>query len=918
MTDARQRYSRWRAAWWWSGGIAATVALAAASAAFAAPTGWKIVGWNNLGMHCMDADFSVFATLPPYNTIEAHVIDPSGNLVTSPAGITVTYQAVADSQGSINTTSLGKTNFWQNVQALFGASPAPDTGLVGARMPGAANTPRPMTFDATRNWFIAEGIPLTPYDDAHVKNYYPMMRMVVRDATNAVLATTDIVLPVSDEMDCRACHASGSGGAARPSAGWVNDPDPQRDFRRNILLLHDEMQSGDPVFTGALGTAGYSSAGLSATATGGKAVLCARCHLSEALSGSGLAGILPLTAAMHGRHANVTDPTNGMTLEMAANRSACYRCHPGSETRCLRSPMGNAVAANGTMAIQCQDCHGQMSAVGAPSRTGWLDEPSCQMCHTGTATHNNGQIRYTSAFDSSGSVRQAIDTTFATNANTPLPGTSLYRYSSGHGGLQCEACHGSTHAELPTSTANDNVQSSAMQGHKGTIAECTGCHTTVPSTTNGGPHGMHPVGQAWVSRHHDVAEGSGASQCTTCHGADYRGTVLSRAFAARAITSEAGSLQLWRGFQVGCYGCHQGPSNDNHNSNRPAVVANASASTKAGVSVAIPLPASDPDGNPLTLRVVDQPANGAVGLSGTTATYFPVAGFSGNDTFTFAAWDGSVDSNLGTVTVAVGSAPPTCTLACTATVPATAVQNVGVNFTGSATPSSCSGTPVITWSFGDGSAPASGGAVAHSYAATGSFTWTMTASLNGVTCTRTGSIAISAASACTLACSATVPAGATTGAAIAFQASATPSSCTGTPTYAWKFGDGGGSTQQNPTHSYSGAATFTWAVTAALNGVTCARTGTITITAPVSVPRISGIKKLDEPFRIEIDGSSFAPGVRVFIGTSTTPWPYTTLHGSTQIILSGSTLSNHFPRGARVTVRVVNPDGGSASGSFRR
>ena len=25
----------------------------------------QILGWNNLGMHCMDADFSVFAILPP-------------------------------------------------------------------------------------------------------------------------------------------------------------------------------------------------------------------------------------------------------------------------------------------------------------------------------------------------------------------------------------------------------------------------------------------------------------------------------------------------------------------------------------------------------------------------------------------------------------------------------------------------------------------------------------------------------------------------------------------------------------------------------------------------------------------------------------------------------------------------------------
>jgi len=42
-----------------------------------------------------------------------------------------------------------------------------------------------------------------------------------------------------------------------------------------------------------------------------------------------------------------------------------------------------------------------------------------------------------------------------------------------------------------------------------------------------------------------------------------------------------------------------------------------------------------------------------VALDGTTATYFPFDGFSGVDTFTFAAWDGWTDSNLGTVTVTV-------------------------------------------------------------------------------------------------------------------------------------------------------------------------------------------------------------------------------------------------------------------------
>ena len=85
---------------------------------------------------------------------------------------------------------------------------------------------------------------------------------------------------------------------------------------------------------------------------------------------------------------------------------------------------------------------------------------------------------------------------FATNPNTPATGISLYRFSSGHGGLQCSACHGSTHAEFPSAQPNDNLQSIALQGHVGKLAECSACHSTVPSTVTGGPHGMHPIDQS--------------------------------------------------------------------------------------------------------------------------------------------------------------------------------------------------------------------------------------------------------------------------------------------------------------------------------------------------------------------------------------------------------------------------------------
>lgn len=144
-------------------------------------------------------------------------------------------------------------------------------------------------------------------------------------------------------------------------------------------------------------------------------------------------------------------------------------------------------------------CHGNLSKVGAATRQGWLDVPACQMCHTGGG-------RYLTTFDSTGNWRVTGDTTFATNPNKPASGKTLFRFSSGHGALYCSGCHGSQHAEYPTLQPNDNLYSTNLQAHTGKIVECTVCHTTVPLTQTGGPHGMHNIDQSWVTQHHQFAD----------------------------------------------------------------------------------------------------------------------------------------------------------------------------------------------------------------------------------------------------------------------------------------------------------------------------------------------------------------------------------------------------------------------------
>ena len=95
-----------------------------------------------------------------------------------------------------------------------------------------------------------------------------------------------------------------------------------------------------------------------------------------------------------------------------------------------------------------------------PARRPWIDEPRCETCHTAQYGEETGK---------------------------------LYRNSVGHGGLYCEACHGSPHAILPSIEPNDNIQNIALQGHAGTLSDCTVCHATVPD--GAGPHGINPATQ---------------------------------------------------------------------------------------------------------------------------------------------------------------------------------------------------------------------------------------------------------------------------------------------------------------------------------------------------------------------------------------------------------------------------------------
>jgi 6-phosphogluconolactonase (cycloisomerase 2 family) len=86
----------------------------------------------------------------------------------------------------------------------------------------------------------------------------------------------------------------------------------------------------------------------------------------------------------------------------------------------------------------------------------------------------------------------------------------------------------------------------------------------------------------------------------------------------------------------------------------------ATASTAYQTPVSVAVSCTDADGDPLTTAIVTGPAHGTLGAvaqSTGTLTYAPAAGYSGTDSFTFDASDGTNVSAPVTATISIGAPP---------------------------------------------------------------------------------------------------------------------------------------------------------------------------------------------------------------------------------------------------------------------
>ena len=289
-------------------------------------------------------------------------------------------------------------------------------------------------------------------------------------------------------------------------------------------------------------------------------------------------------------------------------------------------------------------------------------------------------------------------------------------------------------------------------------------------------------------------------------------------------------------------------------SNQPPT-ASASAtptSGKAPLAVAFTGSGTDPDGTVASYAW-------AFGDGGTAATQNPSHTYqaAGNYTATLTVTDNNGATGTSTVTIgAVANRPPTASASAT---PTSGLAPLAVSFTGSGTDPD--GTIAsYAWTFGDGGT-SSVQSPAHSYAAAGNYTATLTVTDNNGA-TGSSSVAISVSSAGNQPPTASASATPTTGKApliVAFTGSGTDPDGT-ISSYAWSFGDGGTSTLQNPSHTYATAGNFTATLTVTDNG---AATGSAT----VSISAASNLPPTAHAAATPISGT--APLLVTFTGSGT-------------------------------------------------
>lgn len=91
--------------------------------------------------------------------------------------------------------------------------------------------------------------------------------------------------------------------------------------------------------------------------------------------------------------------------------------------------------------------------------------------------------------------------------------------------------------------------------------------------------------------------------------------------------------------------------------NKQPIISNVSLTTNIDTDGTVDLYSWDPFNEPITYIIVSQPSNGSISLNGKTCTYTPNADFYGTDEATYKTNNGTLDSEIATISITVHDTP---------------------------------------------------------------------------------------------------------------------------------------------------------------------------------------------------------------------------------------------------------------------
>ncbi len=253
-----------------------------------------------------------------------------------------------------------------------------------------------------------------------------------------------------------------------------------------------------------------------------------------------------------------------------ADPAGCRTCHGTSLEGTAQSKAavdrsyavnGNTYALAAGTQVGCATCHVShattLAWVDGGHGSGYTADPGdCSLCHGADGKGSSMSVASAArSYTVNGKTFSIASGATVNCASCHVPhSTALAWVDGGHGTEYasdpggCATCHGASGSGTVLSKAaaarSYTVNGKTFSIASGATVGCATCH--VP----------HATTSTYVTATHGPAYEAAPGDCTTCHGADLKGTLLSKTAAARSFTYGKKTTTFTSGETVACAKCH--------------------------------------------------------------------------------------------------------------------------------------------------------------------------------------------------------------------------------------------------------------------------------------------------------------------------------------------------------------------------